>query len=346
VSALADKIRQGEPVDGPLGALLGAASWVQRAGMWRKLRGPRARVAARVISFGNITAGGTGKTPAVIERAELEVAAGRTVAVLTRGYGGARVAEPLLHPPHSPADARMLGDEPALIARRVPQAWIVRSADRVAGARAAVKQGCDVILLDDGYQAVALERDENVLVIDAVNPFGNGHILPRGILREPLPAMDRATHVILTRCDQAKDLDITVAAVHRHCPNVPVRFTRHAPVGFVRLADGETLPLETLRGQTANALCAIGHPESFFRTLEGLGITLRERDALRDHATIPDMLLYSPDTIVITEKDAARLSRVPDNVFALAIRLEDWRRKVGWISDRITGDFSRFDHKK
>ena len=311
-------------MNGPLGALLGAASWVQRAGMWRKLRGPRVRVAAHVVSFGNITAGGTGKTPAVIERAELEVAAGRTVAVLTRGYGGARVAEPLVHPPHTPADARLLGDEPALIARRVPQAWVVRSADRVAGAREALKRGCNVILLDDGYQSVALERDENVLVIDAVNPFGNGHILPRGILREPLPAMNRATHVILTHCDQTKDLDSTVAAVRHHCPSASIRFTRHAPMGFVRLADGKTLPLDTLRGQSVAALCAIGHPESFFHTLEGLGITLVERDALRDHAAIPDMLLQGPGMVVVTEKDAARMAHPPNNVLALAIRLEDW----------------------
>ena len=304
--------------------MLEAASWVQRAGMARKLRGPRVRVQARVISFGNITAGGTGKTPAVIERAEIEVAAGRTVAVLTRGYGAARVAEPLVHPPHTPADALLLGDEPALIARRVPQAWIVRSADRVAGARAAVERGCDVILLDDGYQAVALERDENVLVVDAVNPFGNGHILPRGILREPLSAMNRATQVILTRCDQAKDLDITVATIQRHCPNAPIRFTRHAPMGFVRLSDGEMLPLDALRGQSANALCAIGHPESFFHTLEGLGITLAERDALRDHAAIPEMLLNGPQTVVVTEKDAARIAHAPNNVLALAIRLEEY----------------------
>lgn len=324
MSALADRIRRGEPVNGPLGMLLEAASWVQRAGMWRKLHGPRARVGARVVSFGNITAGGTGKTPAVIERAELEAAAGRTVAVLTRGYGGARVAEPLVHPPHSVPDARLLGDEPALIARRVPQAWIVRSADRVAGARAAVERGCDVILLDDGYQAVALERDENVLVIDAINPFGNGHILPRGILRESLEAMNRATHVILTRCDQAKDLDGTVAMVKRYCPNAPIRFTRHAPVGFVRLCDGAMLPLDALCGQTANALCAIGHPESFFHTLEGLGIELVRRTALPDHAPIPAELLPGPVMTIITEKDAARMVHTPENVLALAVRLEDW----------------------
>ena len=323
---LIDKIRRGEPVNGLPGALLGAASWVQRAGMWRKLRGPRTRMHARVISFGNITAGGTGKTPAVIERAEREIAAGHTVAVLTRGYGAAPVAEPLVHAPDTAPNARHLGDEPALIARRVPQAWIVRSADRVAGARAAVDRGCNVILLDDGYQAVALERDENVLVIDAANPFGNGHILPRGILREPLSAMNRATHVILTRCDQANDLDATVAVVRRHCPDAPIRLTRHAPTGFIRLCDGDTLPLDAFAGQKANALCAIGHPESFFRTLESLGITLLEKDALRDHAPIPDMLLAGPQTVIVTEKDAARIAPPPANVFALAIRLEEWEQ--------------------
>ncbi len=311
-------------MDGLLGALLGAASWVQRTGMAIKLRGPRVRVGARVISFGNITAGGTGKTPAVIERAEQEVAAGHRVAVLSRGYGAARVTEPLVHPPHAVPDARLLGDEPALIARRVPQVWIVRSADRVAGAQAAVNEGCDVILLDDGFQAVALERDENVMVIDAVNPFGNGHILPRGILREPLSAMDRATHVVLTRCDQAKDLAATVAVVQQHCTNASIRFTRHAPVGFLRLCDGRTLPLEALQGECAAAVCGIGHPESFFQTLESLGVELTQRSALADHATIPAELLCGTTMTVVTEKDAARMAHAPKNVLALAIRLEDW----------------------
>ncbi len=324
MSGLADRIRRGEPVDGLLGAVLGAASWVQRAGMRCKLRGPRVRVDARVISFGNITAGGTGKTPAVIERAEQEIAAGHTVAVLSRGYGGARVAEPLVHPPKSAPDARQLGDELAMIARRVPQAWIVRSADRVAGALAAIKQGCDVILLDDGYQAIALERDENVLVVDAVNPFGNGHILPRGILREPLSAMDRATHVILTRCDQATDLDTTVAVIQHRCPNAPVRFTCHAPVALIRLSDGAAFAPEAFGKSPVAAVCAIGSPESFFRALEALGLELVHRSALRDHAVIPSELLTGPWMTVITEKDATRLGHVPENVFALAIRLEDW----------------------
>ncbi len=324
MSAFADRIRRGEPVNGPLGILLGAASWVQRIGMGHKLRGPRVRVEARVISFGNITAGGTGKTPAVIERAELEVAAGHTVAVLSRGYGGARVAEPLVHPPHSPADARLLGDEPALITRRVPQAWIVRSADRVAGARMAVEHGCDVILLDDGYQAVALERDENVLVIDAVNPFGNGHILPRGILREPLSAMSRATHVILTHCDQAKHLETVVAEIRRHCPSAPIRFTCHAPMALIRLSDGALFAPGAFGEHPVTAVCAIGRPESFFGALQKLGLGLVHRTALADHAAIPADLLSGPGMTVITEKDAARMGTLAKDAFALAIRLEDW----------------------
>jgi tetraacyldisaccharide-1-P 4'-kinase len=136
--------------------------------------------------------------------------------------------------------------------------------------------------------------------------------------------MDRATHVILTRCDQAKDLDATVAAVQRYCPNVPIRFTRHAPVGLLRVCNGERLPLETLQGTPVAALCAIGHPESFFHTLETLGATLERHTALVDHAFLPDELLRGSGMTIITEKDAARLSQVPENVLALTIRLEDW----------------------
>ncbi|MBI2431890.1 MAG: tetraacyldisaccharide 4'-kinase, partial [Candidatus Hydrogenedentes bacterium] len=190
----------------PLDYLLGVGTPLVRLGMWWRLRGPRTRVEARVISLGNLTAGGTGKTPAVIARAQAEIAAGRRVAVLTRGYGSQRVREPYVLPPGTPLPEtplyKLIGDEPALIRRRAPGITLVKSADRVAGAHAAIAAGCDTILLDDGFQAVALERDENILLVDATNAFGNGHLLPRGILREPVAAAGRATEIILTRCDQ------------------------------------------------------------------------------------------------------------------------------------------------
>lgn len=307
---LAETVRRGDPVPAPVAALLRAASLVQRAGMRRRLRGPRVRVDVRVVSFGNLTAGGTGKTPAVIERAGRELAQGRRVAVVTRGYGGHRVPEPFVHCGNesgTPPDPGLLGDEAAMIALRFPGLCVVRARDRVAGARAAAARGCDLVLLDDGYQAVGLERDENVLLVDAGNPFGNGLILPAGILREPLDAMGRATHVVVTRCDEARDLPGLLEAIRSHCPDTPVRLTRHAPESFQPLAGGPSSGLDQFRDAEVAAVCGLARPESFFRTLESLGCRIIRRRALPDHAPIPAALLRDTHPVIITEKDAARL---------------------------------------
>jgi tetraacyldisaccharide 4'-kinase len=329
---LAERIRRGDPVPFPLAALLSAATPVQRLGMFLRLRQPRTRVEARVISFGNITAGGTGKTPAVIERAQQEIAAGRRVAVLTRGYGTAASQEPLLVA--SMEDARFLdianrlGDEPALILRRAPGVAIVKCADRVAGAREAMGEGYDTLILDDGFQYVQLERDENVLVIDAAHPFGNGRLIPRGILREPLRHMARATHIVLTRCDQARGLPILLETVARFCHGVPVRQTRHAPKRLWRVADGVEVPLEVLKDRTVKAVCGIGNPEAFYRTIESLGVIIATRAAYRDHAPIPRDALAGTEWTVTTEKDAMRIEGPPENVYALAVGIEDFARPV------------------
>ena len=328
VHALAERIRRGEPIPLPIAALLTAATPFQRFGMWRRLNGPRVRLKgprpglkARVISFGNLTAGGTGKTPAVIERARAETAAGKRVAVLTRGYGRKWVP------------AETLADEPALIARLVPGVTIMQSADRVAAGRKAIEDyGCDTLILDDGFQYVRLERDENVLLVDATNPFGTGRLVPRGILREPVESAARATHLVVTRCDQAAALDFLLATLKRLCPGAPIRLTRHAPARLWRVSSQAGLPLEALRGQEVTALCGIANPESFFATLEGLGVVVRERRAFPDHAAIPDDALPRSGVIVTTEKDAVRLQDarhvggVQDNVLALGIELQDFTR--------------------
>ncbi|MBI5091482.1 MAG: tetraacyldisaccharide 4'-kinase, partial [Candidatus Hydrogenedentes bacterium] len=265
---LAEKVRRGEPIPFSVAAILSAATPLVRLGMWKRLREPRVRVCARVISFGNITAGGTGKTPAVIERARAEMAGGRKVAVLTRGYGSANPGELRIIEggPNARAMVDVVGDEAALIAMKLPGAIVVRCKDRVAGARAAVEQhGCDTLILDDGYQYVRLERDENICVIDATNPFGDRRLVPRGILREPLAALRRATHIILTRCDQCPDLAPLLQQLKNLCPGVPVRKTRHAPTSLWRVADGSEMSLPDIRGQTVSALCAIGNPDGFRR---------------------------------------------------------------------------------
>lgn len=322
---LVEKIRQGQPIPLYWAALLTALTPITRLGMRLRLSRRRTRVGAQVVSFGNITAGGTGKTPAVIERAAAEMRAGRRVAVLTRGYGTGDSSIFVVGPdePEAPEWARLLGDEPALIRRRVPGVTVVKGADRVEAAQLAVERfGCDVLILDDGFQYVLLERDENVLLIDATNPFGNGRLIPRGVLREPLSALRRATHFVLTRCDQAGDLGALVRTLKEIAPGRPIRKTRHAPVALRRLSDNAVLPLETLRGRQIAAACAIGNPDAFFATLERLGARLVERHPYRDHASFTVTSVYP---IVITEKDAVRLANAPENIWALEIALEDMR---------------------
>ncbi len=323
---LSEKIRRGAPIPPVFDILLRAATPAVRLGMRWRLARPRVCVGARVISFGNITVGGTGKTPAVIERARLECEAGGRVAVLTRGYGSRRGPEPLVAAPgsYAPGLAERIGDEPALILRRVPEVFVVKAADRVCGARLAVEEhGCDTLILDDGFQHVALERDENVLVIDATNPFGNGHLVPRGILREPLEAMGRATSILLTRCDQAEELDGVAGELAVRCPGAPIRRTRHAPSRLWRVATGEELELDTLAGAAVCALCAIGNPEAFVDTLTSLGAEVAERMTFRDHARISGAGLASERAVVVTEKDAVRMVGVGENVLALGIDLQD-----------------------
>ncbi len=319
---LRERIRKDEPIPAPVAAVLRAATVVQRAGMAWRLRQTPVKVAARVISFGNITAGGTGKTPAVIERAEKDVGEGRRVAVITRGYGSASVPEPFVVRPDDtiPDLYEKAGDEAALIRMRVPEVTIVKSADRVAGARVAIAAGCDTLILDDGFQAVALARDENIAVVDALNPIGNGHLVPRGILREAPEALARATSVILTHCDDVEAADRAETAIRRYVPNVAIRRTIHQPAGFWRVCDGAEVTPDELRNQRVTALCAIAHHEQFFETVSRF-VPLADTRAFPDHASIPAEALPGDGVVIVTEKDAVRLSHPPGNVVALRIDL-------------------------
>lgn len=318
-------IRNGEPLPLHIDLLLRAATPITRLGMAQRLRKTPQKVDVPVIAFGNLTAGGTGKTPAVIERVKQETARGHKVAVVTRGYG----TQPARRPQFADPDltnaelARTAGDEPALIRHHVPEAFIIKSVDRTWGARFAIERfGCTMIVLDDAFQHVALARDENVCLIDATNPFGNGHLVPRGILREPLTAIERATHIMLTRCDQARNLDELRIRLAELAPGIPVRETVHAPGRFWNLATGETVA--SLAGEPVTAICGIGNPEAFFQTLDTLGLDVTESLAYPDHGEIPPKALGRSGTIVTTEKDAMRLASPHDRVYALEVKLEDY----------------------
>ena len=327
MSSLKDKVRRGEAIPAPIAAVLSAATVVQRVGMAIRHARKSVKVDAHVISIGNIAAGGTGKTPAVIERAQKEIDVGKKVAVLTRGYQGSlppgvNVIPDDAHEWHRVAE--LFGDEPALIAKMVPGARVIKCVNRVAAARHAIEAfKCDTLILDDGFQYTPLARDEDIACIDAANPFGNGHILPRGILRESPSALARATSIVLTRCDQADDLDTVVHRIRQFAPNTPIRTTYHKPVSLWRVSDGEELPLSRVREAT-KAVCGVGNPDAFERTLRDLGASECRFTSVPNHAPIASELLRASGMTIVTEKDAIKIVDPPDNVYALAVRLCDY----------------------
>jgi tetraacyldisaccharide 4'-kinase len=261
----------------------------------------------RVISVGNLNVGGTGKTPAVLYLAELLVREGRRVGILTRGYGrGSK--EPLTFTGKERLPSvEEAGDEPLLLARRCPEARLLVGADRRQLARRARDEfKLEVVLLDDGFQHRKLARDEDVVVVDEAVGFGNGRMLPRGPLREPLSGLSRATL-------------LWVRASTRPGPTLPslrapqVR-TRYRPTAWVDPAGGQHTP-EALSGQPVLALAGLARPGGFLRTLGELGTEVRgtaffpdhHRFSARELQEVGERAARLGARVVTTEKDLVRL---------------------------------------
>jgi tetraacyldisaccharide 4'-kinase len=274
------------------------------------------RLSVPVISVGNITVGGTGKTPLVLDLLGRLDRMGRCPAVVARGYGAA-CDEP--------------NDEERLIRSRFPGVAYVADADRVAGGRVAQERfGADVIVLDDGFQHRRLHRDLDVVAIDATNPFGFGHLLPRGLLREPVSSLRRADLVIVSRCNQVstQGLEEVVGRVRSANVDAPVIKCRHdvtaietlggspwaaPPAIDVRAAGGG------LAGARVIALASVGNPGAFTHTLRALGAEVVDEWVFPDHyryrASDLARLLASEtvpphDVVATTEKDAVKLRAI------------------------------------
>jgi tetraacyldisaccharide 4'-kinase len=278
-----------------------------------------ARADAPVVSIGNLAVGGAGKTPAAIAVASRLRARGRRVAVLSRGYGAVRTdARVVSDGARLLLDAAEGGDEPVLVARRLPGVPVLCGPRRADLARVAVRDhGADVLLLDDGFQHRALARDLDVVVLDAANPFGNGRLLPAGPNREPRAALRRAGLLWLSRADHADEARL--AALRTLAREVtgrePVE-SRHAPVALV---DGALAPaggLEALRGRRVLLLAGIARPGGFRRTLAGLGAEVVAEVVFPDHhafgpgdleGALREADAARCDLVVTTEKDAVRL---------------------------------------
>jgi tetraacyldisaccharide 4'-kinase len=245
------------------------------------------RAPAPVVSVGNLTTGGTGKTPVVAWLAERLRQSGRSPAIVSRGYRS--------------LDAQS-NDERLVLQQLFPGVPLIQNRDRFAGAQRALEEfGCDVVLLDDGFQHRRLARDLDLVLIDATRPFGFDHLLPRGLLREPLAALKRADLVLVTRCDQAAAQELT--EIRRRLRQfrgtedcVELRF---APLRL-RNAEGQIQPLSLLRSAACLPFCGIGNPEGFRRTLSALGIEM-------PGIVFPDHHFYqSADLERISEAAAAR----------------------------------------
>jgi tetraacyldisaccharide 4'-kinase len=338
-------------------AALGAASFFYGLAMRarrelyarRMLKSQKLR--AKVLCIGNLTTGGTGKTPAVLLAATTLRKRNVPIAILSRGYGraarkgkGERVTTLLddAAPPWTEC-----GDEPwmmhhALLGQNVP---ILVSPDRTrAGEQAIDFYHSRLLILDDGFQHLRLRRDLDVVLVNALDPFGGGSVLPLGNLREPPNALARAGMIVLTHADavEPERLDAIKEELQRYNKKAPVLESAHKPDFLLDPRTGEKHPLKTIAGRKVVSFCGLGDPKAFEDTVERLGAEVAQRWRYPDHYPYSQDDLASIARVagdlpmVTTFKDFTRLPMgwersVPGQILVLSIKLEITKGRNVWI---------------
>lgn len=294
-------------------------------------------VGVQVIAIGNLTVGGTGKTPVVEKFARELKDQGRTVAILSRGYRSKppplsrRLLDKLLFredrtPPRVVSDGRSLlldsetaGDEPYMLASNLKDVVVLVDKDRVKSGRYAVEKfGCDILLLDDGFQYWKLHgRRTDIVLIDCQQPFGNEHLLPRGTLREPPGHLERASVFFITKSDgKTKQLR---ERIQKHQPNAPIIECVHSPLYFEDAFTGQRHGLDLIRGHKVASLSGIAQPESFEQSLVQLGGELVYSKRFADHHRFTQQEILNAinrgkkrqaEMIITTQKDAVRFPKI------------------------------------
>ncbi len=317
-----------------------------------------------VISVGNITVGGTGKTPVVELLARELTAGGRRVAILSRGYKSVpkpllgRLADKILRKKaiFTPRivtdgsalllDSRTAGDEPFMLANNLRGVVVLVDKDRVKSGLYAVEHfGIDTILLDDGLQYLRQKRRIDIVLIDRQAPFGNEFLLPRGTLREPPPNLRRATHIFITKCD-GSDNSALISRIREHNRTADIIECSHRAKHLCNLVTGDVKPLAFLEGLRVGSVCGIAAPESFENAIRGLGATIELAKTYTDHHRYSDREIENfirrcekrdLHAIVTTEKDAVRIPRILNPgvpMFYLRVEIEilsghdSWQRFV------------------
>lgn len=334
-----------------------------------------------VVVVGNLTVGGTGKTPVVEKFARALHERGRKVAILSRGYKSK--SPPLWkkwwfalthteeEPPRIVSDGKRVllnsevaGDEPYMLAKNLPGVIVLVDKNRVkSGAFAIKKFGCDTLILDDGFQYLPLKGRLNLLLVDKTNPFGNGHLLPRGVLREPIKHLKRASYVFLTKSNGQRDEELE-ALIKQYNPDVDIIECVHKPKYLQRFgvepdAPGGREPLSFLKGRRVLAFSGIATPESFEKFLRDLGAVIVARERYLDHYRYGDddfeqlfatAKAEKAECLITTEKDAVR---IPDGyvcplpIYYLRLEIEiirgaaDFDEAIGRICFPKSGAGSR-----
>lgn len=292
------------------------------------------RLSCKVVSVGNITLGGTGKTPLVELIARYLKQRGHKVAILTRGY---KIKMPVR--------CEKIGDEPRMLSKNLGDIPVIVDANRARGAGKAIREyKADAVILDDGFQQWKIKKDLEIVAIDAVNPFGNRHILPRGILREPLSSLKRADCFVLTKTDFSPKIQALKSSLSLINPRAQIVESVHSPVGFYQLSQPDALlGADTLSGKTVTLMCGIADPDSFEGTLKRLSVNIGLSFRFPDHYPYQERDIEeifgksrerNIEIVVTTEKDASRIPRLAlsegPRIFVLKIQL------------RITSDEKEF----
>jgi tetraacyldisaccharide 4'-kinase len=291
------------------------------------------KLPVKVISIGNITLGGTGKTPAVIASALEAKTRGFKPCILTRGYKG-KTRPPCLTDSKTKEflETRQTGDETVLMAESLRDVPIVKGKNRfLSGAYALGGLGPDsinVFILDDGFQHWSLYRDVDVILIDASNPFGNEKLFPEGILREPIESLSRADIIVITKSDMVDEESISSIKqrIKQYNPEAPIYTARHKPVSLINIS-GETRSLDWLSNKNIYAFAGIANIRYFKFMLKTLGANIIKFKKFRDHYFYSqnDLKKIKKESegleIVTTEKDLVKLREldVPGNISALKI---------------------------
>ncbi|MFZ2197437.1 MAG: tetraacyldisaccharide 4'-kinase [Thermodesulfovibrionales bacterium] len=304
----------------------------------------RKKLPYRVISIGNITVGGTGKTPATIALAQEAKERGYSPVILTRGYKGSVKGPCFVSKGEGPLlNVREAGDEPVLISEKLPGVPVVKGGNRYEAGMFAL-QNMDpqlsgsgsqpLFILDDGFQHWKLCRDKDVLLIDSGDPFGNRTLLPLGKLREPLGAIKRADIVVLTKCNapggfQKSNIEGIIDEIKQYNAKAPVFLSGHTTIAL-SLQSGEKIPPERLKNRKVFGFCALGNPGSFRNTVAGTGAVIAGFTTFRDHYRFSgrDMIKIKEEAmksgaewIVTTEKDMIKIRGLdlPGNIIIIGI---------------------------